>query len=158
MLCGPSLASLTEYGPHDPDLPVTATHWPAGVAELVNREGRTGGMGGRFGDSFWFAGDAEAFNRFVRAYAELELTQGHALNVRNMPAQGGWSMHIDREGRVTVQLMPGSGVDLEKVAVPQNVRVRYVQAGKPLSDWLKARAYEAIMLVQRIEQERERAD
>ena len=113
-------------------------HWPQGLKELANREDRVHGFWVNEVDVFFYAGDTQAFNQFLEAYAKLPNTSltivihPGAKNARSpwdkqdrdLPAQ--WSLHTggdSKDGRFVtrVDLWPGSRIRLEDVRVPANV-------------------------------------
>lgn len=71
---GVAYALGSVHGKGDPQAPISASHWPQGVAALVNRTDRVGGFWVNWSDEFFYQGDARAFNAFLRDYASLGLT------------------------------------------------------------------------------------
>lgn len=113
-------------------------HWPQGLKELVNREGRVHGFWVNDEDVFFYAGDTQALNQFLEVYAKLPKT---ALTVvihpglknarspwerqdRDLPTQ--WSLHTggdSKDGRFVtrVDVWLGGRIRLEHVRLPANV-------------------------------------
>jgi hypothetical protein len=130
-------------GEHMAGFPVgQPPQWPRGMADMLNSPNRVYGFFFNFGDSFFFAGDAQDFNDFVRHYAGLE---GVSHRLILLPGRGktglfdrgrigfDWAVSMSfylQEGKPVgdagVSLWVDGQVELEKVEVPANV---VVQAG-----------------------------
>jgi hypothetical protein len=119
--------------------------WPAGLAELFNRAERVHGFWVNETDVFFYAGDTQAFNQFLEAYAKLPKTSlrvvihAGAKNARSpwdkqdrdLPIQ--WSLtssirggipnadHKDGRFYTRVDLWLGSRIRLEELRIPANV-------------------------------------
>ena len=112
-------------------------HWPQGLKDLVNREGRVHGFWVNEVDVFFYAGDTQAFNQFLEGYAKLPKTSltvvihPGAKNARSswdkqdrdLPAQ--WSLQTggdSQDGRFVtrVDLWLGSRIRLEDLRIPEN--------------------------------------
>ncbi|MEA3400991.1 MAG: hypothetical protein U9R79_07040 [Armatimonadota bacterium] len=148
--CGRAQALVWIYAPDAPV--VRQAHWPDGLEDLLNREGRVYGYSAFASDYFFFAGKTPAFNDFLAQCAQLRDTpltliihagQGEAALPWEEGAQAipfewqvsvlGRNWHEDAgetedhgAGRWVVQidLWLGSWVELEKLAVPLNVEVK----------------------------------
>jgi len=131
--------------------PVFHREWPAGLSDLVNRECRMYGYWVNANDWFFFAGNAEVFNEFVKAYARLKDTpltlvlhagRGRTgrLGYGEKKIEFDWEIKAllrgwhpeappdprsDKPGYVIiVEVWLGGQVDLDKVKVPLNVEVK----------------------------------
>ncbi len=70
-----SIRALSLREEHPQGVPVAQNRdWPAGLADLLNRGGRIYGYWCNGSDIFCFAGDRQAFSKFLEQYAELEDT------------------------------------------------------------------------------------
>lgn len=136
-----SIFALPVMIEHDLGRPVDEQPgWPEGLAKLLNREGRVYGYWCNGTDRFCYAGDAEAFNEFVEGYARLKDTplivilhagreEGGDENHR-IPYD--WLVHVEFETwptgervcEVILELWVGGQVELDKVNVPLNVKVK----------------------------------
>jgi len=95
-LCTPAFPWVAE---HPAQLPVGgATGWPAGLRELVNREGRVYGYFINANDFFFFTGDTESFNDFLEQYARLK---GTPLTLIVHPGRGITSRLGEKEKKIT---------------------------------------------------------
>ncbi len=157
VLCG---SAFPLGGDHPTGVPVRQNpEWPAGLTDLLNSGRRVNGYWVNANDWFFYAGDTEEFNEFIRGYAGLKetplmlvlrsgqgLTGGLGDSTRTIKfdwqadvRRRGWSREAppDPTGEkskyvVLVELNTGGQVQLEKVQVPLNVKVKWGDAGKEL--------------------------
>jgi len=137
---------------HPARLPVGGSPaWPAGLRELLNREGRVYGFFVNANDFFFYLGDTEALNEFLAQYAKLKDTpltlvlhsaQGKTgrLGYGEKKIQFDWEVKVLARGWspeappdpttekpgyvVIVDLWLGGNIDLDKLKVPLNVKVK----------------------------------
>ena len=126
-----ALAMAGEYGKGDPKHPVGNSSWPAGTEVLANRTDRIGGYWVNSMDTFFYAGDAKAFNRFLQQYSKV--TGSHYLALTNyahdaftlQPASGGrqdWQLQAGY-GSASVSLSLNGRIALRDLRIPRNIRV-----------------------------------
>jgi len=151
---------------HPPGLPVgQQPDWPEGLADFLNSPGRVHGYFVNANDFFFYRGDTDEFNQFLDQYARLEKTP---LTVVLQPGPGktnfitrddkeitfdwkvdvycrGWAREIppDLPGGKSqyvaiIQLHTGGEVNLNKVNVPVNVEVKYVEPAKQFTEFVAA--------------------
>jgi hypothetical protein len=144
MTCGTLLAMAGTYGKGDPKHPQSAGGWSAALTELANRTDRIGGHWINAIDNFEYAGDADAFNDFLAAYARIpeaphtffiEPPMRTTTGAVSSPGYD-WEMQVINYGgpTTTVTLRLGGRVDLSKVKVPPGVRA---EAGVGATDEIK---------------------
>lgn len=139
---------------HPADRPVVGQNdWPAGLAELLNADGRVGGFFVNASDWFFFQGDAKTFNAWLAKYATLKdtplrlvLHPGRGTDRRPWSKEGETRLPVDwqvdvinrqwtREAieekqpvkaghDVTVHVFLGGQVRLDDLDVPLDVEVR----------------------------------
>jgi len=135
--------SVFAWGGNHPPEPVhQQDEWPAGLAELLNREERVHGYWVNANDFFFFAGDTDAFNEFLEQYAALKNTPlrlalhpgvgmtGSLSGEKNIPFE--WRVSVEKwhsdpskaPTLVTMGLWLGGLVKLDKIKVPLNVEVK----------------------------------
>lgn len=127
------------------------SEWPAGLKELLDREEWVYGYWVNANDWFFFVGDTEAFNQFLKQYAKLKDTplklvlhagRGRTgrLGYGEKRIQFDWELKALRRGWhpeapkdpasekpayvVIVELWLGGKVELSSVKVPLNVEVK----------------------------------
>ena len=113
--------------------------WPSGLADLLNSPGRVYGYWINGIDHYYYAGDTNAFNEFVRQYAELK---GVLLRLTVHPArakekrlddrkiQYDWKVRVDgRSPRedprdfVSMEVWLGGQIELARMKVPADIKV-----------------------------------
>ena len=129
-------------GNHPPEPVHPQDEWPAGLAELLNREERVHGYWVNANDFFFFAGDTDAFNEFLERYATLKNTPlrlvlhpgvgmtGSVGVGRDIPFE--WRVSVEKwhsdpskaPTLVTMELWLGGLVQLKKIEVPLSVEVK----------------------------------
>ena len=141
--------ALALGGSHRNDQPYSHKEWPAGLADIVNTNGRVCGFFVNANDYFSFKADTKAFNGVLATYAKLEDTplllvlhpgRGTAREPwdkeKGVPCE--WSLYIQRRGWgapgpkpgdtgkyvVTLHLWLGGDVALDELDVPLSVNVR----------------------------------
>jgi hypothetical protein len=147
----PSLA-LGLGADHPPGPVGPASYWPAGVSELVNRPQRVHGYFVNAEVVFFYAGDTQALNKFLAAYAKLPQTRLEViLHVGKKKARSprdqedrniavDWMLYIAPRDRLQgapnvdlndapatisrVEVWLGRSIDLDKLQVPRNVTVK----------------------------------
>ena len=117
-------------GEHIPGFPVRQRQfWPKGLADVLNRGGRVYGLFCNFFDYFFFTGDAEDFNEFLRECAVLEgVSPKLIVQAGEGKVQTGAGDTISFDWKVTTpQLIvefPITGrVALEEITGPGNVKI-----------------------------------
>jgi len=129
-------------GDHPPGPVHAQDGWPEGLVELLNREERVNGVWVNANDFFYFASDTEAFNECLEQYAGLKNTPlrlvlhpgvgmtGSLGDEGNIPFE--WEVRVMRWHEdasevptlVTMELWLGGLVQLDKIKVPLNVKVK----------------------------------
>lgn len=137
-----SVPAFARGGSHRPGPVHAQDDWPTGLVELLNRGGRVNGNFINANDFFFFAGDSEAFNAFIKQYATLKNTPlrlilhsgvgmtGSLSGEQNIPFE--WKVsaerwHDDPSGAptlVTMELRLGGLVQLDKIKIPPDVEVK----------------------------------
>lgn len=133
-----------------PDGPITGNpDWPKGLAELINQESRFYGYFINADDYFFFRGDTEEFNKFLKEYTELEgfphilvIHPGRGIENRlgseekfefdwELKAlRWGWDAYVSEELKdevdclVILHVWLGSGIDLEEIEVPLHINLK----------------------------------
>ncbi len=137
---------------HPPGHPVGQNpEWPAGLADLLNSPGRVHGFFINANDFYFYREDTDEFNLFLEQYARLERTP---LTLVLQPGPGktdfitpddkeitfdwkvnvycrGWAREAPPDptgtaGRyvIVLEVHPGGEVELNKIKVPVNVKLR----------------------------------
>ncbi len=141
-LCNAAFPRLAE---HLPGHPVAAQPgWPAGLEDVLNYPGRVHGYWINGRDHFYYAGDTEAFIDFLGQYARLKVTR---ITLEVHPGRGklekwlgdplgkqipcDWKVRVITYGErdpgedmLTLEVWLGGRVELEKVKIPANVKVK----------------------------------
>jgi hypothetical protein len=129
-----ALAMAGEYGKGDPKHPIGNSTWPAGTELLANRADRIGGFWVNANDTFFFAGDAKAFNNFLQQYAKVE--GSHYLMLRSGDNHDAFALqplhgdHQDWElqagsGMASVSLAFNGRIALRDLRIPRNVQIGF---------------------------------
>lgn len=146
--CGASAwAMAAEYGPQHPI--VQQPCWPTGLADMLKDAKPVYAFWVNSQDNFYFAGDADAFNAFLKSYSKLQGTpltlsihvgpgrigkvstpakrdiayDWHVFVVPPMIPDGGIVKGRENERIVTVELWLGGQVELRDVKVPDSIKV-----------------------------------
>jgi hypothetical protein len=155
-------AAFSAYEQHPPGVPIRQEKsWPAGLADLLNSGGRVYGFWGFAYDAFFYAGDDEDFNEFVKRYAELKDTpltlvlhsgQGRT-RIPGKTIQFDWEVKARRGWRpvapgdpgkakpgyiVTAEAWLGGGLKLDELSVPLNVEVRSAEKKEEFAKFVAA--------------------
>ena len=137
-----SVPAFARGGSHRPGPVHAQDGWPTGLVELLNRDGRVNGYFVNANDFFFFAGDTEAFNEFIKQYATLKNTPlrlilypgvgmtGSLSGEKDIPFE--WKVSAERwhsdpsdvPTLVTIELRLGGLVQLDKIKIPPNVEVK----------------------------------
>ena len=129
-------------------LPLVHSDWPQELLDLVNSDGRVAGSWVNGADYFWYAGDTDAFNTFVKQYAELTQTPLSVVIHASRPSKRraadkepefdwslvsvrrGWGVPLDPARPkddpgyvVTVHVWLGHQIELERMQIPPNIDV-----------------------------------
>jgi len=139
-------------GEHPPGVPMgQQPDWPAGLADLVNSAGRVYGHWVNANDWFFYAGDTDDFNEFLKRYSKLKDTPltlvlhsgkgktGH-LGDPEKNTEYDWEVKVFRRGWhpeappdptvtkqgyvIKVEVWLGGAPELDEISVPPNVKVK----------------------------------
>ena len=133
-----AIAMAGEFGKNDSAHPLVNSSWPANVAVMVNRPDRISGHWINALDTFFYAGDAKAFNDFLQQYAKVPgthilLLAGKSKNdpVTDFVLQPDGGLAADWQlqagvGMANVMLPLNGRIALHDLRVPNNIDIDYV--------------------------------
>jgi len=137
--------------------------WPAGLADLLNSAGRVYGYWVNANDWFFYAGDTDDFNEFLKRYSKLEdapLTlvlhpgkgeTGH-LGDPQKKTEYDWELKVFHRGWhpeappdptvtkqgyvIKVEVWLGGAPELDEISVPPNVKVKSAEENEKFTKFV----------------------